>query len=97
MARHIRPRGNVVGPFVRRARVARELSQPDLAAKCQRMGWNVGRDIIARIEARVRLVTDTELLFLAKALQVPVGDLFPPQARISSRSPVPLAPRGMGS
>jgi hypothetical protein len=49
-----------------------------LAAGCQRLGWDVGRDIIARIEARVRLVTDSELLFLARALDVPVEELFPP-------------------
>jgi len=45
------------------------------------MGWDVGRDIIARIETRVRLVTDAEILFLAKALRVSVVELFPTQVR----------------
>ena len=53
------------------------MSQPALAAKCQRLGWDVGRDIIARIEARIRLVTDTELVFLARSLGVPLLSLFP--------------------
>jgi transcriptional regulator with XRE-family HTH domain len=81
MARDIRPAGNIVGPRVRRLRNARGWSQPELAARCQRMGWDVGRDIIARIESQVRLVTDSEILFLAKALGASVVDLFPTQTR----------------
>lgn len=81
MARDIRPAGNVVGTQVRRLRNARGWSQPDLAARCQRMGWDVGRDIIARIESRVRLVTDSEILYLAKALGSSVVELFPAQTR----------------
>jgi transcriptional regulator with XRE-family HTH domain len=81
MARDIRPGGNIVGPQVRRLRNSQGLSQPELAAKCQRMGWDVGRDIIARIESQVRLVTDSEILFLAKALGASVVDLFPTQTR----------------
>jgi hypothetical protein len=45
------------------------------------MGWDVGRDIIARIESQIRLVTDSEILFLAKALDASVVDLFPTQTR----------------
>lgn len=76
MARHIRPRGNVVGFQVRQLRTKQKLSQPELAARCQRLGWDIGRDIIARIEAGVRLVTDSELVFLARALRVPISVLF---------------------
>ena len=81
MARDIRPAGNIVGPQVRRLRNAQGWSQPELAARCQRMGWDIGRDIIARIESRVRLVTDSEILFLAKALRASVAELFPAQTR----------------
>jgi transcriptional regulator with XRE-family HTH domain len=81
MARDIRPAGNIVGPQVRRLRNTQGLSQPELAARCQRMGWDIGRDIIARIESRVRLVTDSEILFLAKALRTSVAELFPVQTR----------------
>ncbi|MEI6072773.1 MAG: helix-turn-helix transcriptional regulator [Verrucomicrobiae bacterium] len=77
MARDIRPHGNLVGSQIRRLRTGQGLSQPALAAKCQRLGWDVGRDIIARIEARIRLVTDSELVFLARSLGVPLVSLFP--------------------
>jgi hypothetical protein len=43
------------------------------------MGWDASRDIIARIESQVRLVTDSEILFLAKALGASVVELFPTQ------------------
>ncbi len=53
------------------------MSQPDLAARCQRLGWDVGRDIVARIEGQVRLVTDAEIALLARALVASVSELFP--------------------
>lgn len=77
MARDIRPSGNLVNAQIRRLRAEQGLSQPALAARCQRLGWDVGRDIIARIEAQIRLVTDSELVFLARALEVPLIALFP--------------------
>jgi len=41
------------------------------------MGWDVGRDAIAKIEGRTRWVANSELLHLAKALSCPLTDLFP--------------------
>ena len=80
MARNLRPAGNIVGNQVRRIRSERGLSQPALAARCQRLGWDIGRDIVARIEGQIRLVTDSELLFLARALDVRMERLFSPTA-----------------
>jgi hypothetical protein len=77
MAGDIRPPSDLIGPQVRRIRFEQRLSQPALAAKCQRLGWDIGRDIIARIEAQIRLVTDSELVFLARALGVSLKSLFP--------------------
>ena len=53
------------------------LSQAQLAAKCQLAGWDVSRDIVARIELQVRCVTDIELVTLAGVLRVPVDALLP--------------------
>lgn len=68
---------NIVGPQVRRLRVARGMSQTALAAACQRRGWDVGRDAVAKIEGGTRWVCDSELLELAKALSCPLAELFP--------------------
>jgi hypothetical protein len=48
-----------------------------LAAKCQRIGWDIGRDTVAKIEGGTRCITDIELLKLAKALGIPVAQLLP--------------------
>lgn len=48
-----------------------------LTARCSRAGWDVSENIIAKIEAQYRCVTDRELVYLAKALGVPEQALFP--------------------
>lgn len=68
---------NVSGPQIRRIRNAYCWSQPELAAKCQLAGWDVSRDIIARIECRTRWVGDFELAMLARVLGVSVQELLP--------------------
>ena len=68
---------NVVGPQIRLLRSRRGWSQPVLAAKCQLAGWDISRDIIARIELRIRWVADFELILLARVLGVEVTALLP--------------------
>ena len=68
---------NIIGRQVGKLRNQRGLSQNQVAMKCQRMGWDVSRTIIAKIESGIRCVSDSELLLLAKALEVSVSDLFP--------------------
>jgi transcriptional regulator with XRE-family HTH domain len=72
---------NVSGPQIRRIRNALCWSQPELAAKCQLAGWDVSRDIIARIECRTRWVGDFELAILADVLKVSIGELLPERER----------------
>ncbi len=72
---------NLVGPQVRRLRVARGLSQASLAGSCQRAGWDIGRVAIAKIEGGTRWVCDSELLELAKALACPLAALFPTRSQ----------------
>lgn len=71
------PPRNVVGPQLRKIREGLGLSQEAFAAKCQRNGWDISRDIVARIELRIRLVPDFELKRLADCLEVSPVDLFP--------------------
>ena len=68
---------NIVGPQVRRLRVAAKLSQAALAAACQRVGWDIDRNTIAKIEGQMRWVGDFELLYLAKALGCRVEEVWP--------------------
>ena len=67
---------NIVGPKVRQLRYASGLSQPALAAKCQWMGWDIGRDTIAKIEGQTRWVGDAELVHLARSLGVTLERLY---------------------
>ena len=53
------------------------MTQAMLTARCCRVGWDIGENTIAKIEAQIRCVTDTEIVFLAKALRVPVREIFP--------------------
>lgn len=68
---------NIVGPEVRRLRNASGMSQMQLAATCQRIGWDIERDTISKIEGGRRWVGDFELVHLAKALRTPMVELFP--------------------
>lgn len=68
---------NIIGRQVGKLRNQRGLSQNQVAVKCQRMGWDASRTTIAKLESGFRCVTDSELLLLARALEVSVSDLFP--------------------
>ena len=68
---------NLVGPTVRKLRMAAELSQEALAAKLQVAGWDLTRAGLSKIEARLRRVNDAELLVLSKVLKCDVADLYP--------------------
>lgn len=69
-------RKNLVGQQVRRIRNQLGLSQQELAARCQRQGWDIDRFTIARIEAGTRWVGDFEAVELARAVRVPLLRLF---------------------
>lgn len=72
---------NMVGSRVRQWRDQGGLSQPELAAQCQRLGWDIGWDTIAKIEGRSRWVGDEELVPLARSLSVALEKLFPESVR----------------
>jgi len=68
---------NAVGPKLMRLRSRLGLSLEKFAAKCQLAGWDISRDIVARIELQSRCVTDIELMELAHVLRVPADALLP--------------------
>ena len=67
---------NIVGPVVRELREKRQLTQPQLVAKLNLLGWDVSRETLAKIEARIRWVADFEVLKLAKALGIEGPELL---------------------
>jgi len=74
---------NIVGGRIRALRQGHKWSQAKLAAKCQLIGWDITRDVIASVELRRRWVADAELLLFAKVLQVPLADLYPGKLAVS--------------
>jgi len=70
---------NLIGPAIGKIRYQRGLTQAMLAARCQRAGWDIGENTISKIEAQIRCVIDTEIVFLAKVLNVKIQDFFPPK------------------
>ncbi len=72
---------NIVGPQVRKLRYGQGLTQEQLAARLCRTGWDISRQTLSKIEAQLRCVSDDELVFLARALRVRIGDLFPAEVR----------------
>jgi hypothetical protein len=67
---------NAVGPQLMRLRSRLGLSQAQMAAKFQVAGWDLSRDIIARIELQTRCVTDIELIEFSRILKVQVDALL---------------------
>jgi len=61
---------NVAGTYVRTLRLERGLSQEQLAAKLQLLGYSIGQKAISRMETGDRVVADYELLLLAQVLGV---------------------------
>lgn len=67
---------NIVGPNVKRIREEMDLTQGELVARCNLLNWNISRGTLAKIESRVRRVTDNEVALLANALHVEVRELY---------------------
>ena len=64
-----------------RRKAVPKITQEDLAGKVAALSVSLDRTAIYRIETGARTVTDLELVALAKALRVTIGDLFSPRLR----------------
>ena len=77
---------NLIGPKVRHLRHQRSWSQNDLATRLQILGMDEGtRSRVSKIEARLVWVSDEDMIYLARAFKVEVGDLYPEMIRKSRR------------
>lgn len=61
---------NVAGERIRERRLKLRLSQAALAAKAQVEGVTLEQDSVSRIESGTRILTDYELMILARVLGV---------------------------
>lgn len=68
---------NVVGSQVRKVRRKLGLTQEQLAARCQLESLDISRSTLGQIEARLRYVSDEELIVLASLLGVTTDQLYP--------------------
>ncbi len=55
-----------------------------LAARCGLLGWDIGENIVTKIETGVRCVTDVELTCLAVALEMKPEKFLPPEEKMKS-------------
>lgn len=69
-------RQNVSGREVQRLRMQQHLSQEAFAAVCQRMGWDISRATLSKIESGIRCVSDKEVILLAAALNCSTQELL---------------------
>jgi len=67
---------NLVGPKIKSIREKQKLTQEQLVARCNVDGWNISRGTLAKIEAKVRRMTDIEIVLICKALKVVEQELF---------------------
>jgi transcriptional regulator with XRE-family HTH domain len=67
---------NIIGPRIKELRDAQGLTQEQLTARCNLIGWDISRGTLAKIEAQVRRVTDDEIPLLAQALKVSINQLY---------------------
>lgn len=67
---------NLIGKRVQSLREASGKTQDDLASVCQRLGWDLSRVTLTKIETGVRRVNDGELVVLAAALKCNASDLI---------------------
>ncbi len=67
---------NIIGPAVRQQRKAQKLTQEQLVARCNLLGWDISRGTLAKIESQVRCIIDIEVAKLAAALKIEVQILF---------------------
>ncbi|MDD6644043.1 MAG: helix-turn-helix transcriptional regulator [Firmicutes bacterium] len=67
---------NVISKQLKLARVKEGLSQSQLAARMQTLGVSIDQQMISRIEANARMVTDYELASFSRALHVPPEELL---------------------
>lgn len=67
---------NIIGDRVVAIRRAKGLKQKELLARLQTLGMDVSATSLSRLEGKHRLVQDYEVVIVARALGISVGELL---------------------
>lgn len=67
---------NIVGKTIKSIRMSRNITQEVMVARLQSSGMDMSRSTYSKVEAQLRQVRDVELIAFAKALGVPIEELF---------------------
>lgn len=67
---------NIIGSRVVAIRKAKHMKQKELLARLQTFGLDISPTSLSRLEGQYRLVQDYEVVAIAKALNISVGELL---------------------
>lgn len=67
---------NITGKNIKKIRKDKKITQEDLCARMQVMGYQISRSDISKLENGKRFISDFEVLGFAQALKVNIIDLF---------------------
>lgn len=67
---------NVCGKNIKKIRKEQKVTQDELCARMQVMGYQISRSDISKLENGKKFITDFELVGFSKALKVSILDLF---------------------
>lgn len=67
---------NIAGKNIKNIRTKEKITQEDLCARMQIMGFKLSRSDISKLETGKRYINDLEIVGFSKALKVSILDLF---------------------
>lgn len=67
---------NICGKNIKKIRKEQKVTQDELCARMQVMGYQISRSDISKVENGKKFITDFELVGFSKALKVSILDLF---------------------
>ena len=67
---------NICGKNIKKIRKEQKVTQDELCARMQVMGYQISRSDISKLENGKKFITDFEILGFSKALKVSILDLF---------------------
>ena len=67
---------NISGKNIKQIRKYGKITQEDLCARMQVMGFKISRSDISKLENGKRFITDVEVVGFSKALKVSILDLY---------------------